>query len=148
MLWILRFIAVLVFCTGSLTSSAEEFAVGGTIVFPETGPLVVALITEQEFYARALNPDNPYVLTIEPGSQQSDRHQATFMFRHVRAGRYTVGCFQDVNGNHQLDTNIFGIPTEPWGVYQLKYSLLHAPDFMEVAFPVPGGTTGLEILMK
>ncbi|MBC7952231.1 MAG: DUF2141 domain-containing protein [Rhodospirillaceae bacterium] len=32
---------------------------------------------------------------------------------HLPVGGYTVAAFQDVNGNQQLDSNLFGLPQEP-----------------------------------
>lgn len=147
-IWILRFVTVFVLCAGSLANSAEELTVSGKIVFPEMGLIVVALITEQEFNERVLHPDNPYVLTIEPDSQQIAMHQVTFMFRDVSAGPYTVGCYQDVNRNRQLDTNLWGLPKEPWGLYHFSRSLFHLPTFEEVSLMVITQVTNLQVEIR
>lgn len=118
-------------------TEAEKFVVTGQISFPASGPLVVALITEPEFRARALDPENPFVLTLALEDRHQRRRQISFTFRHVPPGRYSVGCFQDVNGNAQFDLNLFGIPKEPWGVYRLRRSLFGSPEFDEVSFSIP-----------
>ncbi|KAA2238323.1 DUF2141 domain-containing protein [Salinarimonas soli] len=38
-----------------------------------------------------------------------------FTFRNVPAGPIAVAVYQDVNGNGQLDRNVIGIPSEPYG---------------------------------
>lgn len=39
---------------------------------------------------------------------------ATIAFEGVVPGQYAIRLFHDVNGNGELDTNPFGIPTEPF----------------------------------
>jgi len=36
-------------------------------------------------------------------------------FNDLPAGEYAVMVYHDVNGNEKLDTNLLGLPTEPWG---------------------------------
>jgi uncharacterized protein (DUF2141 family) len=39
---------------------------------------------------------------------------ASVVFSDVPTGQYAVRLFHDLNGNGELDTNPFGIPTEPF----------------------------------
>lgn len=39
---------------------------------------------------------------------------ASVVFNDVPTGQYAVRLFHDLNGNGELDTNPFGIPTEPF----------------------------------
>lgn len=45
---------------------------------------------------------------------QAGRAAATF--HDLPPGRYAVAAFQDGNDNERLDTNLFGIPSEPYGL--------------------------------
>jgi uncharacterized protein (DUF2141 family) len=38
-----------------------------------------------------------------------------FTFRNVPAGPIAVAVYQDVNGDGQLNRNLLGIPSEPYG---------------------------------
>jgi uncharacterized protein (DUF2141 family) len=60
-------------------------------------------------------------------------------FSGVTDGTYAVGVLQDLNGNNQADTNVFGAPTEPWGVSNNIRHRLRAPRFEEAAFRVTDG---------
>ena len=60
-------------------------------------------------------------------------------FGGVTDGTYAVGVLQDLNGNNQADTNVFGAPTEPWGVSNNIRHRLRAPRFDEAAFRVTDG---------
>lgn len=37
------------------------------------------------------------------------------IFENLPAGEYGLSAFHDLNGNEKLDTNLIGIPTEPYG---------------------------------
>jgi len=59
-------------------------------------------------------------------------------------GEYVISVFQDTNSNENLDTNIFGIPSEPIG--KTNYSLRGAPgDFNKLKTPVNNISTKLII---
>lgn len=38
----------------------------------------------------------------------------TFLFNNLPYGQYAVAIYQDVNANDDLDTGLFGIPSEPF----------------------------------
>jgi uncharacterized protein (DUF2141 family) len=59
-------------------------------------------------------------------------------FPGVAAGTYAVSVVHDLNGNARVDTNLFGIPTEAWGVSNNRRPTLRAPRFEEAAFQVDG----------
>jgi uncharacterized protein (DUF2141 family) len=54
------------------------------------------------------------------------------------AGEYVFAAFQDLNGNGELDLNLFGVPTEPYGFGKLPPSKWRAPNFGEVATRIEG----------
>jgi uncharacterized protein (DUF2141 family) len=47
---------------------------------------------------------------------------------------YAIGILHDLNGNKRLDTNILGIPKEPWGVSNNIRPKFRAPNFDEAKF--------------
>lgn len=55
-------------------------------------------------------------------------------FAEVASGRYAVAVSHDLNGNRQVDRNLFGLPTEAWGVSNNARPALRAPRFDEAAF--------------
>lgn len=54
----------------------------------------------------------------------------------VPSGTYAVAVFLDVNRNGQLDTNLFGAPTEPYGFSNNKLFAFRPTSFEEAAFRV------------
>jgi uncharacterized protein (DUF2141 family) len=57
-------------------------------------------------------------------------------FTGIAGGSYAVAVFQDYNGNRTNDTNLLGIPTEPWGVSNNARPMFRAPTFEEAEVPV------------
>lgn len=50
------------------------------------------------------------------------------------AGEYAITLFHDVNGNHLLDKNFIGIPTEPYGFSNNARGLFGPPTFDAAKF--------------
>ena len=61
----------------------------------------------------------------------------TCRFKDISPGKYAVSVAHDINGNRKVDTNLFGIPTEQWGVSNNVRPTLRAPRFEEALFNVP-----------
>lgn len=57
--------------------------------------------------------------------------EAVCRFKDVAGGAYAVSVVHDINDNRKLDTNLFGLPTEPWGVSNNARPGLRAPKFDE-----------------
>lgn len=53
------------------------------------------------------------------------------------AGEYAVMLFHDLNGNDQLDSNLMGIPKEPWGGSIGTKSMFGPPSWNDARFTLP-----------
>ena len=60
-------------------------------------------------------------------------------FPNLPAGTYTISCFHDLNGNGKLDTNLFGIPQEPYGFSNNARPPFRAPYWEEAKFDLKNG---------
>lgn len=47
---------------------------------------------------------------------QPQAGRAAVTFHDLPPGHYAIAAFQDGNGNERLDTNLFGVPNEPYGL--------------------------------
>lgn len=65
---------------------------------------------------------------------------STFRFDKLPKGIYAVACYHDENGNHKLDVNLFGIPSEGTGVSNNASGFLGPPKFREAKFPLDRDT--------
>lgn len=59
-------------------------------------------------------------------------------FQNLSDGYYAISCFHDVNGNGKIDTNLFGIPTEPYGFSNNVRPKFRAPNWSEAVFMKKG----------
>jgi uncharacterized protein (DUF2141 family) len=69
-------------------------------------------------------------------------------YADLPAGSYAVSIVHDRNGNQRVDTNLVGLPTEPWGVSNNVRPSLRAPRFDEAAFKVPADERDLLVLIQ
>ncbi|MEZ5739928.1 MAG: DUF2141 domain-containing protein [Burkholderiaceae bacterium] len=69
-------------------------------------------------------------------------------FDGLPAGPYAITLFQDLNGDGELNTKLFGIPAEPWGASSNGKGSFGAPTWEAASVPLPAGgatvTIGLE----
>jgi uncharacterized protein (DUF2141 family) len=63
--------------------------------------------------------------------------RALCRFENVPAGAYAVTFLQDVNRNGDMDTNLFGLPREPWGTSRDAPARFGPPLFEDARFVHP-----------
>lgn len=98
-------------CAALLTAaSASAFDLTVTLMGATSaaGAIRAALYTDE---ASWLKEDR----SLQARSTPADRAGAVLVFRGLPAGRYAVSAFHDENDNDRLDTNLLGIPSEPYG---------------------------------
>lgn len=61
-----------------------------------------------------------------------------YKFSNLPPGKYTVRCFQDLNGNKELDKNFMGIPVEPYGFANNPKIRFGPPSIKEQTVEVSG----------
>lgn len=66
-------------------------------------------------------------------------------FKDVAPGPFAVAVSVDWNGNRKTDKNLFGIPTEPWGVSNNVRPSLRPPRFDEASGTMPEGDLRIEV---
>jgi uncharacterized protein (DUF2141 family) len=54
------------------------------------------------------------------------------------AGDYALAILHDVNQNHKLDKNLFGVPKEQWGMSNNPHATIKAPPFSAAKFSLSG----------
>lgn len=69
-------------------------------------------------------------------------------FDNVEPGRYAVTLYLDENGDGELNTNLFGVPKEPFGFSQNPRIGMSRPGFTETAFEYTGEELELTVELK
>ena len=66
--------------------------------------------------------------------------RTVLVLRDVQPGRYGVSVINDKNANGELDSNIVGTPTEPYGAIRHARGRMGPPAFEDAAVGVQGDT--------
>ena len=101
-------------------------------VQPGRGSLMVAAyIDEAGFAARSA------VVSVQVRAGDAPTQRVTVC--GVGSASLALMAFQDLNGNGRLDTNPFGIPSEPWGASGTP-AAMQAPTWQRTNVAVEAGT--------
>lgn len=65
--------------------------------------------------------------------------KATLQFADLPPGEYALTAFLDDNNNSKLDSNLFGLPTEPYGFSRNARAMAGPPPFADATFRVEDG---------
>lgn len=80
--------------------------------------------------------------------KKAEGNYVDISFIGLPAGKYAIAVFSDSNGNQKLDSNILGMPTEPYGFSNEARNLTSKPSFEQAAFEVGGGVIEQTIQLK
>ena len=112
-------ISTLVLAAATALSAAQtgeaELTVSVTGIQQAGGQLVVGLYASGEDWDAGSAAAGQYV-PVEGDS-------VSFTFADLPAGTYGIKLYHDVDGDGDMDTNLMGIPTEPFGFSNTKYHL-------------------------
>ncbi|MFK7966310.1 MAG: DUF2141 domain-containing protein [Burkholderiaceae bacterium] len=86
--------------------------------------------------------------TYRAKRQPAAQGKMEIVFKDMPAGEYGVMLYQDINGNNELDTNLLGIPTEPWSASLLGRSVFGAPGWEDINFKLPEAGDRIKIDMN
>lgn len=67
--------------------------------------------------------------------------KTVLVFKNVAPGRYGITALHDENGNGTLDTNIVGLPTEPYGASRDARGRMGPPAWADAVVDVQSDTT-------
>ncbi|MCC5976927.1 MAG: DUF2141 domain-containing protein [Salinarimonas sp.] len=69
-----------------------------------------------------------------------------FTFENVPVGMYAVAAYHDINMNERMDTNIIGLPREPYG-FSNDVGRRAPPNFSAAQVPVTAPSTTINVRM-
>jgi len=85
---------------------------------------------------------------IRAASLSIQNTSAEWTIEEVPSGTYAVRLYHDANGNGELDTNMFGVPQEPFGFSNNVRGTMGPPSFEKAAFSVEDETRSMTITVK
>jgi uncharacterized protein (DUF2141 family) len=111
-------------------ASAAELRITIRHALPHQGELMVVLFDRPDGFPHERTRTQP-AQRLKP-----DGEMAVVVFSGLAEGRWAAMVLQDLNGNGRIDTNLVGLPTEPYGASNNKLPRLSAPRFEEALFPL------------
>ena len=111
---------------GELTITIKD------IVEQEGGIMIAVLSSEQQFNEKA--PPVASMILHPSGDTTS------FTLHDVTPGSYGIRVMHDINGNAKMETNLVGMPKEPWGFSNNATGKFGPPKWKAVKFEVEAHT--------
>lgn len=106
---------------------AAELTVSLEDIRTTEGKLMIAILDSEA----AFNGEHPAVASLRlPASGDT----ITFSIDSLPPGRYGVQVMHDVNNNSDLDSNLVGMPIEPWGFSNNATGNFGPPVWADVSF--------------
>ena len=92
---------------------------------------------------------DPWLKTPSFGSGAPARTTGTSVrFKDLPEGEYAVSLYVDENGNGRMDTNIVGIPTEPYAFSKNAAGSFGPPSFEQAKFSLGKDGKSIVITLK
>ena len=108
---------------GTLALTVEVF--GAT---PGEGQIVFTLFDSKQTFLK-----QPFATRSVPVNGEG---RAFSRFKGLDVGTYALSVYHDADANGELNTNLFGIPTELVGFSNQARGLLGPPSFEKASFPL------------
>ncbi|MGE0311982.1 MAG: DUF2141 domain-containing protein [Lautropia sp.] len=129
-------IAALALVATGTAARGADLEITVTNVLPKQGELMVALYDRPDNFPHRQTPAEPAQRLAASGES------ARLVFNGLAPGRWAVVVLQDLNGNGRVDTNLFGMPIEPYGASNNQLPRFSAPTFDAALVEVgPGGAS-------
>ncbi len=102
------------------------------------GTLMIAVFDSESAYAAGDKPVRVLKLDVSGDTVHA-------VLPGLKAGRYGIKLFHDLNGSGKLTTNLFGIPTEPVAFSNNAKVNMRAPNWTEASFEASPGAAAQSI---
>ena len=73
---------------------------------------------------------------------------ASLVFAGLAPGHYAVSVYHDHNNNGRLDSNLMGVPSEPFGFSSDAAGLMGAPKFADAAIRIDAADVAIRINLR
>ena len=97
------------------------------------GQLMIAVVNSEA----AFNGESPAVLSLLIAPKTGT---LTFGTDALPDGDYGIRVMHDENGNGDMDSNMVGMPTEPWGFSNNAMGNFGPPGWSDIRFSLAGAT--------
>lgn len=125
----------------SATGARATVTVNFTGIETRSGTINAAVYDTAEAYAGHGRPIRQVQVNVTGG-------EASVAIGGLAPGRYAIKAFHDLDGDGQMDTNPFGMPTEPFAFSNGATVNMGPPNFDAAAFTVTAGANAQAITIR
>ncbi len=127
---------LILICAGIVTQPAFAADLDVTIrgIHSATGMLMIAVVNSEA----AFNGEAPAVLSLLLAPREG---AVSFSTDALPEGDYGIRVMHDENGNGDMDSNMVGMPTEPWGFSNNAMGSFGPPGWSDVRFTLDGSAS-------
>jgi len=115
-------------------SSADTLHIVVDNIQDAEGSIMLEILAGEAEFAGERSATAALVQRAQSGSMK-------FATSNLAPGEYAVRVMHDVNGNNELDTNLLGIPKEPWAFSNNATGRMGPPKWQAVKFSLQGNST-------
>lgn len=119
--------------TSSLAVQADNLSITVTNIAEAKGQLMLQVVAGEAGFKEQEPPVASFILPAVAGS-------VTVTIDALGAGDYGISMFHDENGNGKMDSNLVGIPKEPYGFSNSAKGSFGPPKWKAVKFTINGDT--------
>lgn len=120
----------------------NEISVEFSNILEAKGSLYVAVYDQSDAFMKI---DKARFKKVMPVSQTGT---VKVVLSALPPGQYALSCFHDLNGNGKLDTNLMGIPTEPYGFSNNARPKFRAPKWNEAVVQLTEATRTIRVRLE
>jgi uncharacterized protein (DUF2141 family) len=121
------------------TTAAGELRVDILGVKSTDGQIRVALFDSEKTFLHS---------PVRSGSVGIEQSQGHWQVNGLPPGFYALAVYHDRNGNGKLDSNMLGIPLEPYGFSNDARGILGPPSFAAARFQISGPSMRVEVRLE
>ncbi len=114
-----------------LDLSAQELTMRITGIKQGKGDILMAVFNKEDGFPNETSKAMELLRAVPVNGE------AELTIKSLPAGRYAVAFFQDTNGDGILNTNLWGIPKEGYGVSNNAFNMFSAPTYKDASFAFP-----------
>ena len=126
------FALLLTFSLATIAQNSVTVTING--IKKAKGDIRVQLISSKENYTATPS------IALDSLVKSAAKPSTTLQFLNVADGEYAIKVFQDLDYDRKLNTNMFGIPKEPYGFSNSARGKMGPPSYEQVLFQVTGNT--------
>lgn len=143
-IWVSIALSASILCPSGFAAEPPGRAEAGAVQVTVDGIATQAGLVRVGLFRGAAAFDDNAVSVGETVTAEAD--SVTVTFSDLEPGRYGIKLYHDVNGDGEMNTNLFGLPAEPFAFSNNAMGRFGPPQFAAAGFDIAAGATALQVI--